>query len=68
MLIDLAYGRTGLTIELPDDRTTVIEPTYVPGLPDQTGAVRDAVRNPIGTPTLRQMVSRGDTVAFPANR
>jgi nickel-dependent lactate racemase len=64
MLIDLAYGRTGLTVELPDDRTTVIEPTYVPGLPDQTGAVRDAVRNPIGTPTLRQIVSRGDTVAI----
>ena len=64
MLIDLAYGRTGLTVDLPDDRTTVIEPTYVPGLPDQIGAVRDAVRNPIGTPTLRQMVGVADTVAI----
>ena len=64
MLIDLAYGRTGLTVELPDERTTVIEPAYVPGLPDQTGAVRDAVRNPIGTPTLRQMVGAADTVAI----
>ena len=37
MLVNLAYGRTGLEVELPDDLTTVIEPTYVPGLPDQEG-------------------------------
>ena len=64
VLIDLAYGRTGLTVDLPNDRTTVIEPAYVPGLPDQIGAVRDAVRNPIGTPTLRQMAGAADTVAI----
>ena len=38
MLVNLAYGRTGLEVELPDDLTTVIEPTYVPGLPDQEGS------------------------------
>ena len=27
MLVNLAYGRTGLPVEFPDDRTTVIEPT-----------------------------------------
>ena len=64
MLIDLAYGRTGLTVDLPDDRTTVIEPTHVPGLPDQAGAVRDAIRNPIDTPTLREMVKPENTVAI----
>ncbi len=26
MLVNLAYGRTGLAVEFPDDRTTVIEP------------------------------------------
>ena len=64
MLIDLAYGRTGLTVDLPAARTTVIEPTYSPGLPDQTGAVKAAVRNPIGTPTLREMAGPSDTVAI----
>ena len=64
MLIDLAYGRTGLTVDLPEDRTTVIDPAYSPGLPDQTGAVKAAVRNPIGTPTLREMVGPSDTVAI----
>ena len=65
MLVNLAYGRTGLEVELPDDITTVIEPTYVPGLPDQEGAIRNAVRNPLGGgPTLRRLVKPGQTVAI----
>ena len=65
MLVNLAYGRTGLEVELPDDRTTVIEPTYVPGLPDQEGAIRNALRNPLGGgPTLRRLVKPGQTVAI----
>ena len=64
MRIELAYGRDGLVVELPDDRTTVIEPTFVPGLPDSEGALRTALRNPIGTPPLRRMVDRGQTVAI----
>ena len=35
MIVNLAYGRTGLPVEFPDDRTTVIEPTWLDGLPDQ---------------------------------
>jgi len=65
MLVNLAYGRTGLKVELPDDLTTVIEPTYVPGLPDQEGAIRNALRNPLGGgPTLRRLVKPGQTVAI----
>ena len=65
MLVNLAYGRTGLEVKLPDDITTVIEPTYVPGLPDQEGAIRNALRNPLGGgPTLRRLVKPGQTVAI----
>ena len=64
MLVDLAYGRTGLTVDLPDDRTTVVEPSYVPGLPDERGALTVALRNPIGTPPLRRMVRPRQTVAI----
>ena len=65
MQVNLAYGRTGLEVELPDDITTVIEPTYVPGLPDQEGAIRNALRNPLGGgPTLRRLVKPGQTVAI----
>ena len=64
MEITLAYGRHGLTVELPDDRTTVIEPAYAPGLPDQAGALRDALRNPIGAAPLRRLVRSDQTVAI----
>ena len=64
MRVDLAYGRTGLTVELPDERTTVIEPTHLPALPDPSGALLNALRNPIGTLPLRRLVSPGQTVAI----
>lgn len=64
MDIKLAYGRNGLNISLPDERTTVIEPAYVPGLPDQEGALRTVVRDPVGSRPLRQLVSSDQTVAI----
>lgn len=64
MQVKLAYGRSGLSVELPDERTTVVEPTYVPGLPDAVGAIRDALRNPIGASPLRQIAKPTDSVAI----
>jgi len=64
MNVDLAYGRGRLPIDFPVDRTTVLEPTYLDGLPNQTQAVRDALRAPLGTPPLRQLVRPGQTVAI----
>ena len=63
MLVTLAYGRTGLPVEFPDDRTTVIAPAYLDGLQDQAGAVRAAVDRPIGTRPLRDLVRPDQTVA-----
>ena len=42
----------------------MIEPTYVPGLPDEPGALRNALRNPIGTRALRRLVGSRQTVAI----
>ena len=64
MLVELAYGRDGLAVELPDDRTTVIQPRYSLGLPDPAGALTAAVRNPIGTPPLRQLARDAASVAI----
>lgn len=64
MRVKLAYGRDGLEVELPDERTTVIEPTYVPGLPDAEGAILTALRNPLGSPPLRQIVNANHSVAI----
>ncbi len=64
MRVELAYGREGLVVDLPEDRTTVIEPVYVPGLPDETGALTSAVRYPLGAPSLRRTVRADQTVAI----
>jgi lactate racemase len=55
MRIQLAYGKSGLPIDLPDDSdVTLIEPRYVPALPDPAGALAQALRAPIEAPPLRQ--------------
>jgi nickel-dependent lactate racemase len=62
--VALAYGKDGLTVELPDRNVTVVEPQYVPGLPDEPGAVRDALRHPIGSPPVTDALRPEDTVAI----
>ena len=65
MKIKLAYGKTGLKINLPDDvNVTVVEPKYVDGLPDQASAVREALRQPIGSPPLHALVKPSDKVGI----
>ncbi|MBB6448708.1 nickel-dependent lactate racemase [Geomicrobium halophilum] len=59
----LLYGRDGLDIQVPED-TVVIEPTNIPALENQEEAVLEAMKAPIGTPSLREMVTDTDTVAI----
>ena len=64
MRIKLAYGREGLWVDLPDDAPiTVVEPRFVPGLPDERAALVEALRSPQGTSPLRDLVHPDDTVA-----
>ena len=53
MNVSLAYGRGGLPVDFPDGRTTVIEPTFRPGLADERAAVLESLERPIGCPPLR---------------
>jgi nickel-dependent lactate racemase len=63
--VKLAYGKTDLEIALPDDGSvTVVEPRYVAGLPDEVGAVRDALRQPIASPPLKALVKPSDRVGI----
>jgi lactate racemase len=59
MHIKLAYGKTGLPIELPDDwHAAVVEPRYVPALPDPPAGLAAALRHPIGKPPLAEVAQR----------
>lgn len=64
MQIPLAYGRGTLDVELPDDRTTVIEPTYEHGLADERGALFVALDAPVESKPLRQLALAGKRVTI----
>jgi nickel-dependent lactate racemase len=62
--VELAYGETGLVVDLPSDRTTVVAPRHVDAVPDERAAVLEALRRPtIGAP-LRERVRPGQRVAI----
>jgi nickel-dependent lactate racemase len=63
MNVHLAYGRNGLTINLPE-QTDVITAHFVPSVPDEPAALRDALRQPIASPPLAQLVRRGNQVVI----
>jgi nickel-dependent lactate racemase len=54
MNVNLAYGEGWLPIEVPGERTTVIEPNHWPGLGDEQSAVREALEHPLGCRPLRE--------------
>ncbi|MEJ5202853.1 MAG: nickel-dependent lactate racemase [Anaerolineales bacterium] len=58
MKIELAYGRNGLTVDLPEP-CDVIEPHPVPGLADERAALLGALRHPLGCPALAELVKPG---------
>ncbi|HHV93997.1 MAG TPA: nickel-dependent lactate racemase [Firmicutes bacterium] len=64
MRVELAYGRQWLPVELPDGITDVVTPRFVEGLPDEEQALKEALRNPIGSRPVKELVKPGDRVAI----
>lgn len=62
--VRVAYGTTGLDVELPADRTTVVAPTHSEPAPDVPAALREALAHPVAGPPLRELVRPGQTVAI----
>lgn len=65
MQVRLAYGKTGLEVDLPDGwNVTIVEPKHVPGLPDPRRALTEALRSPMGAAPLREQVKTTDRVGI----
>ena len=64
MNVRLAYGQGHLEADFPADRTTVIVPSHRPGLADERAAVLQSLREPIGSPPLRQRLRPTDRVCI----
>jgi nickel-dependent lactate racemase len=61
--VNLAYGKTGLPLDLPD-QTEVLIARQAIGLADSAAAILDAIHHPINSAPLREKIKRGDTVAI----
>jgi lactate racemase len=59
----LQYGRGDLIAEIPSSDVTVLRPKHERGLPDEAAAFREAVRRPIASAPLQEVVGATDQVA-----
>ena len=59
----LAYGRGGLEIQAPFG-ATIVSPSDPPPVPDERIGFRDAVRRPIGSAPLREIVRADETIVI----
>jgi nickel-dependent lactate racemase len=59
----LQYGTTGLELDLAGINATILAPKFLDGLPDEAAAFTAAVRSPLGTRPLRDLIAATDRVA-----
>ena len=64
MKVSLAYGRGYLEVEVPAERTTIIEPAPQPGLADERAAVLAALAQPVGAKPLADWMSAGARICI----
>src|SRR5262245_53050425 len=63
MKLHIDYGTSGLAIVVPDD-ATVIEPIFVPPVPDAKTTLLQSIQSPIGKAPLRELVHPGQKVGI----
>ncbi|NOU92092.1 nickel-dependent lactate racemase [Paenibacillus sp. LMG 31456] len=63
MKTTLLYGKHGLSVEVPD-HAVLVEPHDIPGVAEEKQAVLEALRQPIGTPPLHEMVKATDQIVI----
>ena len=68
MITHLAYGKTGVDLHLDDSwDVQVIEPRFIPGLPDPLAALQEGLRAPTGSAPLAGLVKPGQRVGIIIN-
>lgn len=59
MQIDIPYGESSKSFDLPESRLSwIISPKEVAGVGDEEAEILRAIRNPIGSPTLPELVTQ----------
>jgi nickel-dependent lactate racemase len=62
--IKLAYGQSGLMVDMPSQSMDLIEPRFMHGLTDEAKAIQEALERPIGSAPLRDIAAGADSVAI----
>jgi lactate racemase len=62
--VHLQYGTGRLDAEIPSSNVTLLAPRFIPGLPDEEAAFREAVRNPVESSPLRERIGAHGRVAI----
>ena len=63
MKIHLQYGKGGLDIDIPASNVTILEPQFIKGLQNESDKFKAAVRDPIGSKPLKDLINAKDKVA-----
>ncbi|RFU70938.1 nickel-dependent lactate racemase [Peribacillus saganii] len=63
MKTNLLYGQSDIEVEVSDD-AFIVEPKHLPGLENDIESLKEALKNPIGTVPLKEMVKATDKVAI----
>ena len=66
MRVRLAYGTTGLDIDVDPVLTTIVEPVHHEAAADQRAVLQAALRRPVAGPPLRERVKPGQRIAISA--
>jgi lactate racemase len=65
MKVNLAYGKSGHLIELPENMNVdIIEPQWVNGVIDENYAITEALRNPYNSKPLNQIIGKDDKIGI----
>lgn len=62
MNVRIAYGKGWLPVDLPSEKSSIIEPSACSGLPDERAALVAALESPVGTKPLREWWRPGGNV------
>ena len=65
MNVNLAYGKTGINVDFPDNlNIDVIAPVYQSRLKDEIGEISNTLKFPIGAEPLRALITPGEKIGI----
>ena len=62
--IPIYYGKSVINVEVPEERTTIVSPSYPPSLGNEIAEIDNAINDPQGAKPLREIQKSGAKVSI----